>query len=68
MHEYYTPKVPKFQAILSKSTIFVNYDHFYVNTIMLTNDTVFALSFIIFDEPPIYSGVNTKNSLNVEYE
>ena len=45
MHEYYTPKVPKFQAILSKSTIFVNYDHFYVNTIMLTNDTVFALSF-----------------------
>ena len=47
MHEYYTPKVPKFQAILSKSTIFVNYDHFYVNTIMLTNDTVlpYPLSF-----------------------
>ena len=36
LHEYYTPKTLKIQAVLAIFTIFVNYADFYVNIIMLT--------------------------------
>ena len=36
MHTYYTPNLGKLQAFLAIFTLFVNYDNFYVNTIMLT--------------------------------
>lgn len=36
LHEYYTPKCHQIQDILVIFTIFVNYAHFYVNTVMLT--------------------------------
>jgi len=34
MHEHYTPKTTKKQAVLAIFTIFVNYADFYVNIIM----------------------------------
>ena len=49
LHEYYTPKSMKFQAVLDKITIFVDYADFYVNTIMSTAETVLLYTFIIFD-------------------
>lgn len=39
MHEYYTPNLNKMQGFLANFTIFVDYDHFYVNAIMLTSVT-----------------------------
>ena len=39
LHEYYTPISIKRQASLDKIAIFVDYDHFYVNIVMLTAET-----------------------------
>ena len=39
MYEYYTPKTNKLQGFLNIFTFFVDYDKFYVNTIMSTNAT-----------------------------
>ena len=40
MHEYYTPISNKMQGFLVIFTIFVDYDHFYVNMIMSTKTTI----------------------------
>ena len=67
MHEYYTPKVTKFQADLSIFTIFVDYADFYVNMVMSTKATVRRAFFTIFDDSSRCRGrseiVNTKCSL-----
>jgi len=39
LHEYYTPKSTELQDVLSIFTIFVDYDDFYVNIVMLTRAT-----------------------------
>jgi len=49
LHEYYTPKLAKFQGNLSIFTIFVYYADFYVNIIMLTDETKFFNFFTILN-------------------
>ena len=49
LHEYYTPKLAKFQENLSIFTIFVYYAYFYVNIIMLTYKTKTFILFAIFN-------------------
>ena len=48
-------------------TFFVNYDDFYVNAIMLTNETVTALTFIIFDDFARYGGKENGQKLNLVF-
>jgi len=49
LHKYYTPKPTEFQDVLSIFTIFVDYDDFYVNIVMLTQETNNQIIFIIFN-------------------
>ena len=56
LHEYYTPKALKIQAVLSIFTFFVNYADFYVNIIMLTPSTKAQKKFAIFNYLARYCG------------
>ena len=67
MHEYYTPKPTKFQAILDKIPIFVDYADFYVNTIMSTRATEHGYAFTIFNYFATYRSVHEMLTLNIDF-
>ena len=49
IHPYYTLKFIKFQVKLAKMGFFVNYDDFYVNIVMSTEEMPGILPCIIFN-------------------
>lgn len=58
----------KMQGKLVEFTIFVNYAYFYVNIVMLTEQTGCEYSFIILDDNAISSTVVLYLAQNVDFE
>ena len=56
------------QEFLDIFTIFVDYDHFYVNINMLTPETETPVFFTIFNCPSRYSGKKIKATPNIDLQ
>ena len=67
MHEYYTPKTLKIQAVLYIFTIFVNYADFYVNIVMLTAAIISLSEFTILYYLSRCSAYEVACTLNVVF-
>ena len=56
------------QGAMEEYFIFVNYDHFYVNTVMLTAATTSTVFFTIFNSQLDIGGVQTPRTPNIDLQ